>query len=126
MPECQKNFHRFESALLAEVGFYRNFDVNATNGKPICDAMNKKQTKVTLCDKEEYDPEGNIIFSWFLDDFLADFSDDFSFDFSDNFSDDFSDDMNSKYFIDSLSYILVSNEKKNIFKTRSILKGKSK
>ena len=65
LPSCQKNFHRFESALLADVGFYRKFEV-VTNGRPTCDAMVKGD--VTLCDKEDHAPEGNMIFSWFSDD----------------------------------------------------------
>ena len=65
-PLCQRRIQNDETALPAEVGFYRHFQFNETTGMPYgCDAFEKPKFKAGQmnsvqvdCGLEEHIPEG--------------------------------------------------------------------
>ena len=53
--------------MLPDIGLYRKFEVDVNNGRPMCEAWKNiiKGTGgflVQKCDKEDYAPDGNMIF----------------------------------------------------------------
>ena len=70
-PSCQRRIQNDETALQAEVGFYRHFKFNETTGRPYgCPAFDNNRAWMEDrsfsirpdCDFEKYAPEGEPLF----------------------------------------------------------------